>query len=285
MEWTVDPQVEGALGTFGSLMAIFLFVSPMKTFHRIAVSQTVGDYSPLPYWSTLLNCTVWVLYALPAVTPGRTSPLVTNAIGSLFQIAYLAIFLRFAQGRPRQLLLRLLAGYAAFMGFFVLALATVVAPAHRSPVVGYFASIFTVVMFGSPLSVLAKAVRERSVEFMPLPLSLAGFLCSSSWALYGVYVKDPYIVAPNAVGVALGVVQLAAYAIISTWSAGAAPLQLHASMPGPAAAVEEGAPLVERFKLPGDLEGGGGGPAPPPPPEEELPWIEHTAKRHLVHTR
>lgn len=274
----MDPQVEGALGTIGTLAAIFLFVAPIKTFHHIAMSQTVAEYSPLPYWSTLLNCTVWVLYALPVVTPGRTSPLVTNAIGTLFQIAYLAIFLRFAHGKPQQLLLQLLAGYAAFMALFVLALVTeVVAPAHRSTVVGYFASMFTVVMFASPLSVLAKVVRERSVEFMPLPLSLAGFLCSSTWATYGVYVKDLYIVVPNAAGAILGVVQLAAYGIISTWGGGSVLPRLHASM-----AAEE-VPLSERLELLSGPETGGE--APERPPEEELPWIEHTAKRQLLHTR
>eukprot|EP00897_Mesotaenium_endlicherianum_P005931 jgi/Mesen1/5366/ME000268S04565 len=161
MDWEVQPQVEATLGLIGTLAAILLFVAPLKTFRRIAASRSVEDFSAFPYVSALLNCSTWVLYALPFVTPQRTSPLVTNALGMVFQLAYLAVYIRHAAGRPR-----------------------------------------------------AAVLRTRSVEFMPLQLSLNGFICSSVWSLYGVYVRDIFVVLPNLFGTVLGIVQLVIYYII-----------------------------------------------------------------------
>ena len=40
----------------------------------------------------------------------------------------------------------------------------------------------------------AVVLRTRSVEFMPLPLSLMGFACSAVWTVYGVYVRDAFVI-------------------------------------------------------------------------------------------
>jgi hypothetical protein len=40
-------------------------------------------------------------------------------------------------------------------------------------------------MYASPLAVIAKVVRTKSTEFMPLALSAATLFCSLCWATYG----------------------------------------------------------------------------------------------------
>ena len=59
---------------------------------------------------------------------------------------------------------------------------------------------------------MSTVVRTRSVEFMPLGLSLATLLCAAAWSVYAVYVADATILLPNALGVALALAQLALYA-------------------------------------------------------------------------
>nr|GMC49676.1 bidirectional sugar transporter SWEET1-like [Ipomoea batatas] len=56
-------------------------------------------------------------------------------------------------------------------------------------------------------------IRTKSVEFMPFFLSLFVFLCGTSWFVYGLLGKDPFIAVPNGVGSMLGMVQLMLYAI------------------------------------------------------------------------
>ena len=59
---------------------------------------------------------------------------------------------------------------------------------------------------------MGTVIRTRSVEFMPLGLSVGTLACASAWTVYAVYVGDATILVPNALGVLLALAQLALYA-------------------------------------------------------------------------
>ena len=52
-------------------------------------------------------------------------------------------------------------------------------------------------------------VRTQSVEFMPLPLTLACLASSLFWGLYGFVLWDYWILLPQTVGVTAGIAQVA----------------------------------------------------------------------------
>ncbi|CAN1234735.1 Bidirectional sugar transporter SWEET1 [Linum perenne] len=56
-------------------------------------------------------------------------------------------------------------------------------------------------------------IKTKSVEFMPFFLSLFVFLCGTSWFIYGLLGRDPFIAVPNGFGCALGLMQLILYFI------------------------------------------------------------------------
>jgi hypothetical protein len=66
-------------------------------------------------------------------------------------------------------------------------------------------------MYAGPLTIITTVLRSRSVEYMPLPLTLGTILCSSSWLGYGLVVEDVAIITPNAGGTVLGIMQIALY--------------------------------------------------------------------------
>mmetsp|Transcript_59495 Transcript_59495/g.154538 ORF Transcript_59495/g.154538 Transcript_59495/m.154538 type:complete len:126 (+) Transcript_59495:2-379(+) len=67
------------------------------------------------------------------------------------------------------------------------------------------------IKYASPLSVTRLVVRTQSVEFMPLPLTLASLACGIFWGAHGVFLLDTYIWAPNAAGVLFSVLQVVLY--------------------------------------------------------------------------
>ena len=67
-------------------------------------------------------------------------------------------------------------------------------------------------MYASPLAIVGLVIRTKSVEFMPLPITITGTMCSFIWGSYGLYVGDMYITICNVAGAFLGLVQLAVYA-------------------------------------------------------------------------
>jgi solute carrier family 50 (sugar transporter) len=183
----------------------------------------VGEYSCFPYLVSGVQCGCWMVYALPPVTPCKTQPLVTNAVGLALELFYIIFYFMYAGPRLRETLRQLLV--AASVVLFVLLFGLVVAPhlpidgfppqtpplSKQTTVLGFACAVLNTLMYAAPLSVMRQVIRTRSVEFMPLPLSVGGLVCSGCWFVYALKAKDDFILSPNAAGVALSIVQIALY--------------------------------------------------------------------------
>jgi solute carrier family 50 (sugar transporter) len=221
--------VEHVLGDIGMALAFVLFLSPLPTIKRIWSKKDSQDFSSDPYISGLLNCGVWTIYALPGVTPNRTEPFITNLVGFLFQLLFCVIFLLFPSKTAHflefEMLRKKFFGSIAFlvmMGILALILVSANASASASEILGGVASFLNIVMYAAPLSIMKKVWQSQSVEFMPLPLSIATFMCSFAWMCYGFHVGDLPIIFCNVAGVLLGLVQLLLYLYIAKQAGGLA---------------------------------------------------------------
>ncbi|KAK8684468.1 hypothetical protein V6N13_040495 [Hibiscus sabdariffa] len=58
---------------------------------------------------------------------------------------------------------------------------------------GLGATIFSIIMYASPLSIMRLVIKTKSVEFMPFFLSLFVFLCGTSWFVFGLLGRDAFI--------------------------------------------------------------------------------------------
>ncbi|KAK1326118.1 Bidirectional sugar transporter SWEET7b [Acorus calamus] len=172
------------------------------TFVNIVKKGAVEQYSAIPYLATLQNCMLWLLYGMPFVHPHSVLVLTINGAGLVFEAVYLTIYFVYANGKQRN--------YEGDHKYNI-----------RSLIVGILCVIFGTFMYASPLSVMTK-----SVKYMPLPLSLAGFLNGICWTAYALIKFDIFILInpegmtidcvwlvqiPNAMGTLFGVVQLILY--------------------------------------------------------------------------
>nr|CAB3449676.1 unnamed protein product [Digitaria exilis] len=182
---------------------------PLPTFIRIWKKGSVEQYSPVPYVATLLNCMMWVLYGLPLVHPHSMLVITINGTGMAIELAYVTLFLLYSTGAARRKVFLLLAAEVAFVGA-VAALVLTMAHTHerRSMIVGILCVLFGTGMYAAPLSVMTK-----SVEYMPLFLSLASLVNGICWTAYALIRFDLYITIPNGLGVLFAVAQLVLYAI------------------------------------------------------------------------
>lgn len=64
----------------------------------------------------------------------------------------------------------------------------------RSLIVGILCDVFNVMMYASPLTIMAKVIKTKSVKFMPFWLSFANFCNGVCWTTYAlIHPFDIYV--------------------------------------------------------------------------------------------
>ncbi|XP_051150942.1 bidirectional sugar transporter SWEET1-like [Andrographis paniculata] len=200
-------------GVLGNAFAMFLFLSPLITFKRIIATRSTQHFSGIPYLMTLLNCLLSAWYGLPFISPDNLLVTTINGAGAAIEILYVLTFVAFAPRKEQVnilgLLVLVLTVFAAVVAISLFGLHG----EHRQHFCGIAATIVSILMYGSPLTIISLVIRTKSVEYMPFFLSLFVFLCGTSWFVFGLLGNDPYIAIPNGVGCGLGAVQLILYAV------------------------------------------------------------------------
>ncbi|CAI9758606.1 unnamed protein product [Fraxinus pennsylvanica] len=164
-----------------------------------------------------MNCVFWIFYGLPIVHPDSLLVVTINGIGLAMELIYLCIFFVFTSPKNRRtILLFLLGEIAVFAVMVVLTLHFFHSHQARSMFVGVVCDIFGIIMYGSPLSIVRKVFKTKSVEFLPFWLCFAGFMNGLFWFTYA-FLKtiDPYLAVGNGIGALLGLIQLCVYVYFS----------------------------------------------------------------------
>jgi len=83
-----------------------------------------------------------------------------------------------------------------------------------TPYVGYAAGALALWLSISPLTALKTVMETKSTAALPFGISVGVVLNNASWVTYGILVAhNPFLVAPNSVGLAAGLVQLSMFGI------------------------------------------------------------------------
>ncbi|KAL2924556.1 Bidirectional sugar transporter SWEET1, partial [Bienertia sinuspersici] len=106
---------------------------------------------------------------------------------------YVLIFLILV---PKKEKLKIRGILAIILSIFVtVALVSILAlqGSHRKLFCGVATSVFSVIMYGSPLSIMRLVIKTKSVEYMPFLLSLFCFLYGTIWFIFGLIDHDPFV--------------------------------------------------------------------------------------------
>ncbi|XP_044500962.1 bidirectional sugar transporter SWEET6a-like [Mangifera indica] len=203
------------VGIIGNVISFGLFLSPSPTFWRIIKRKSVEEFQPYAYIATCMNCMFWMLYGLPFVHPDSTLVITINAIGLVMELIYLSIFCYYDhQNKGRKKAAIGLSGEVVFV--LIISVITMVAfhtHESRSFFVGIICDVFNIIMYASPLTIVRKVIRTKSVEYMPFYLSLAGFTNGCIWAAYALIKLDYFILISNGLGALFSLLQLIIYGV------------------------------------------------------------------------
>ncbi|XP_020232143.2 bidirectional sugar transporter SWEET5, partial [Cajanus cajan] len=205
--------VRNIIGIIGNVISFGLFFSPAPTFYTIIKKKSVEEFKPDPYIATVLNCAFWVFYGMPFVHPHSLLVVTINSIGLVFEFVYLAIFLTYATTKGRKkVLLYLIIEVIFFAAIVLVTMLALHGTTRRSLIVGVVCDVFNVMMYISPLTIMAKVIKTKSVKYMPFWLSLTNFLNGLCWTSYAlIYPFDLYVLISNSIGAVSGLAQLILY--------------------------------------------------------------------------
>ncbi|KAF4657799.1 sugar transporter [Perkinsus chesapeaki] len=160
----------------------------------------------MPYCTTSLLSLLWVTYAL--IVPGRTCVLVVNFIALIFQLVYLAVFIRFVDAKRRTSTLCATMG-ACYLATMFLSLLT----PSLSSTLGNCCVVVSICMYAAPLAVVPTIMKTKDSSCMPPLYSLTGMISALVWFGYGLAASDAHLMIPNGSGSVLCAVQLVIWAL------------------------------------------------------------------------
>ncbi|MED6109943.1 hypothetical protein PIB30_038367 [Stylosanthes scabra] len=195
----------------GNAASVALYAAPTVTFKRVIRKKSTEDFSCIPYIIGLFNCLLFTWYGLPIVSyKWENFPLVTvNGVGIVLELSYVLIYFWFASSKGK---VKVAMVTIPVLLLFCIAAAVSAFAFHdthqRKLLIGSIGLGVSVAMYASPLVAMKQVIKTKSVEFMPLPLSLCSFLAGSLWMTYGLMIRDIFVAGPSVVGVPLAILQL-----------------------------------------------------------------------------
>lgn len=210
-------SVRLGVGILGTVFALIMYSTSITTFKRVIEKRTTERFSGFPYAIALLNCLIYTLYGSPLISNGwdNVVVMVVNGIGVLLELCFVCIYLTFAPPKSKKNMSIMVVGLLLVFGTIAISSFCVVHDhKHKKTLVGTAGTVFTVILYGSPLSVIGLVIHTKSVEFMPsFYFSLFAFLGCVLWMVYGALSRDILIMAPNFVGIPLALGQMVLYCI------------------------------------------------------------------------
>lgn len=141
--------------------------------------------------------------------------LTTSAFGCLAALAYIAAYFRWTS--ERRYVAKLFC--AVLLGLFVVTIYVALGVLGMTnqtreqvrDIVGFLAVAVSIVLYASPLETVKQVVQTKNAKTLPIWMCFAAAINCSLWVVCGVVGRDLFVLTPNAIGVALSVVQTTLY--------------------------------------------------------------------------
>ncbi|XP_042387498.1 bidirectional sugar transporter SWEET12-like [Zingiber officinale] len=206
---TIQNPVLTLVGLIGNLISGMVVVSPVPTFYRIFKNKSTESFDSFPYVVVLFSATMWVYYGILTLD---VLLLTINICACVVQVIFLIMFLYYAPSKSRVYTMKLiLLINLGIFGSLLLISNLFIKESKRDQITGGICASLAVAVFIAPLTIIRQVIRTKSVEYMPVSLSIFLTLSAVAWFSYGVLLGDLFVAIPNVFGFLLGVGQIIIY--------------------------------------------------------------------------
>ena len=201
----MDSLQEG-VGWGAACLTVLYHLAPIEPFLRVLRGKLNFEDTPGVFVTTCyVNCFVWYVYGDMIFSDQiKYSYLAASCISLLLMVIYLIYELR------KYLVDSILNALIIITGTWAVYRAlTSIRDDDR--IVGKICSVTTLVVFLTPIQTLYKVIKEKNYILIPFYSAIVYLFASIVWVVYGVMITEFYIVAPNAAGIIISLIQIFIY--------------------------------------------------------------------------
>lgn len=210
--------LEFALKIAATAFNVLLQLSPLRLITDIRMQKSVLSYSPFPLIALTACGYQWSFYGFFAYTEtanvGFLMLIYANILGLVLGLYYMLCFHFFASAKDRSFI------YAQSVGLITLFVCEYVYCYSAQDVnsslffAGLLSAAISILVSFSPMVSLPEAVRQHSIDSIPVDMCVASLISSILWLFCGMLLGDPWVFIPNLIGVGFGLVQILAMAYL-----------------------------------------------------------------------
>jgi len=187
---------------------IGMSLAPMYDINEIRRKKDTGAYDSLPFLCTMSTGSQWCFYGIFAwLYTGNKGFLVilyANTLSAVLGVFYSITFIWNCSHPETWRKLTTYCKMIAYLFIFEMMVLYFLPMEKGLLFCGSVASFLSIVVTLSPLSTLPLIYESKSVESMPVELSLVSFASSFVWLVCGIMLHDYWILFPNILGIFVG---------------------------------------------------------------------------------
>lgn len=198
------------IGSTAALLTVLQFASGLLVVNDFRKKGSTDGFMAGPFLGGAVFCLLNIQFGQMLRDDGMIK---VNFIGLALNIVYVCAFYLYTAAGPRKTKVWGQIGAAGAVAVGILSYVQYENPNIVEFRFGVILTVILLMLIGMPLLGLGEILKTKSTAGLPFPIILIGTLVSLSWLLYGVVLRNDFLIVQNVLATSICSAQLALFAI------------------------------------------------------------------------
>jgi len=202
-------NLEDIFGWAALCLNMCIYLTPVLPFINVLKGKVSYEDTPgVLVSSTYVNCFCWYIYG-DMIFSDQVK--ICNCIGSIISLCLIVIYLvyeirKYTLDAILNALIIITGSYATYRGLTIVV--------DDDAVIGKICNVTSIIVFLNPMYLIYKVIREKNNYILiPIYTAWVSLFAHGLWVIYGIIIKDVYLMVPNVIGIVLSIIQICIYII------------------------------------------------------------------------
>jgi solute carrier family 50 protein (sugar transporter) len=202
-------NLEDIFGWAALCLNMCIYLTPVLPFINVLKGKVSYEDTPgVLVSATYVNCFCWYIYG-DMIFSDQVK--ICNCIGAIISLCLIVIYLvyeirKFTLDAILNALIIITGSYATYRGLTIVV--------DDDAVIGKICNVTAIIVFLNPMYLIYKVIREKNNYILiPIYTAWVSLFAYGLWVIYGIIIKDVYLMVPNVIGIVLSIIQICIYII------------------------------------------------------------------------